>query len=158
MKRMVLFFLCLTGLGFVHSQVETMKINKETFLKPSLNSLGYLMLNVDTVIWQQTMASIGIPALPANKKVNVMEYKKTADGLSQYVGFDDRFWVLTIIWKDESGNNYITKELKKSLKKNLYNNTGYYKIQYQGYDLIIEIESNKEKAINEMITVEIERK
>lgn len=153
-----LFILFIVSLGLLSAQVESMKINKEVFLKPSVNSLGFLMTNVDSVIWNDNLLPLKIPTLPTGLKVTALEYKKVVNGMTQYINFDDRFWVLTIIWKDESGKNLITKDLKKELKKHEYNTTGYYKIDYKGTSLIISIDSNKEKVVNEMITVEIERK
>lgn len=153
-----LFLLLALSIGCINAQVESMKINNEFFLKPSVNTLGFLMTNVDSVVWNDNLLPLKIPSLPSGAKVTALEYKKVFKGMSQYINFDDRFWVLTIIWKDESGKNLITKGLKKELKKHEYNTTGYYKIDYKGTSLIISIDSNKEKSINEMITVEIERK
>lgn len=153
-----LIIILMFSLGLMNAQVESMKINNEVFLKPTVSTLGFLMMNVDSVIWNNNLFPLKIPSLPSGAKVTALEYKKVVKGMSQYINFDDRFWVLTIIWKDESGKNFITKGLKKELRKHEYNTTGYYKIDYKGTSLIISIDSNKEKTVNEMITVEIERK
>lgn len=152
---LVLWFLFL-GAGL--AQVSSITINKQTFLNPTIESMGYLMENVDSVKWNEALLPMGIPSLPASMKVNALEYKKSVNGITQYIGFDDRYWVLTIIWKDESGKNILSSGLKKKLKGKNHTVPGTYKIQYKGMDLIISIETNKDKVVNEMITMEIERK
>jgi hypothetical protein len=147
-------FMCIIC-GF--SQVSSVTFNKQKFFEPTVESMGYLMTNVDSVIWNSSLLPLGIPSLPAGQKVNALEYKKKVDGFTQYIGYDDRYGVLTVIWKDESGKNSFAKPLQKKLKKNQYNVAGTYKISYKGLSVIISVESNKDKGINEMITMEIER-
>ncbi len=147
----------LTGICF--SQVEKMMVDNETFFQPTLGSMGYLMANVDSVVWNESLLPMGFKSLPPAQKVNALEYKKSIADLTQYIGFDERFGVLTVIWKDESGNNLITNDLKKALKGKEHTTIGYYKTQLNGKDVIIGIESEKKgKGVNEMITIEIERK
>ena len=152
------FFLFFFIPGTVYSQIETMKINKETFFSPSIASMNYLMINVDSVKWNESLLPLGFKSLPTPQKINALEYRKSQNGITQYIGFDDQYWVLTVIWKDESGKNMISNDLKKSLKGKDQKSPGIYKIEYGGQNLIIGIESDKDKVINEMITVEIERK
>lgn len=151
-------FLFFLSIGISYSQIESVKVNKETFFKPSIASMSYLMFNVDSVKWNESLFPLGFKSIPPLQKVSALEYKKSQNGMTQYIGFDDRFWVLTIIWKDESGKNMISVELKKSLKGKDQKTPGIYKIQYGGQDLVIGIESSRDKVVNEMITVEIERK
>lgn len=165
MKTKFLLLLLAICFGITYSQVETMEINKEIFVSPSVSSMGYLVLNADTAKWNESFLSIGLFPVPASQKAKgyKMEFKKSVNGMSQYfglknIGIDARFFVLIIIWKDESGKNLISADLKKELKKHEFNDTGYYKIEYNGQILTIEIETDKGKVINEMITVEFEKK
>lgn len=152
---LIVLFICAT---WNYAQVSSVTFNKQTFFNPTVESMGFLMTNVDSVIWNKTLLPMGIPSLPAGMKVNALEYKKKVDGFSQYIGYDDRYGVLTIIWKDESGKNSFAKGLRKKLKKNELKVPGTYRIDYKGLSMIISIEGNKDKGINEMITMEIERK
>jgi hypothetical protein len=140
------------------SQVSTITINKQKFFQPTIEGMAYLFENVDSNIWNATLIPLGITSLPLSKKVNALEYKKTAGGYSEYIGMDDRYWVLSIIWKDDLGKNFLSTSLKKQLKGKETNVGGTYRFKYKENDLIITIESNKDKAIYEMITMEIERK
>ncbi len=150
----VLFF----SITCSYAQVSTVTFNKQSFFNPTVESMGYLMSHLDTATWNKTLLTIGFAELPANMKVNVLEYKKKIDGFSEYIGFDDSYGVFTVIWKDESGNNSFATGLRKKLKKNAHTTPGTYRVDYKGVFVIIGIESNKDKGINEMITMEIERK
>jgi hypothetical protein len=142
----------------MYAQVSSFKIKDQSFIEPTMDGISYLFTHVDSVDWNNVMFPLGFKSIPPYKKVNALEYKKEVEGISEYVGFDDQYWVLTFIWKDPSGKNLISKNLRKALKKNEYNSSGTYKIQYNGLDFIISMESNKEKAVYEMITIEQERK
>jgi hypothetical protein len=140
------------------AQVESFSIDKDVFLKPSIQSIGYLMENVDTNKYKEVLYPLKFESIPANQRAHGLEYKKSVADRSQYIAFDERYGVLTIIWKDITGKHYISKELLKSLKGKDYNAPGYYKIQYKSMDLVIGVETIKDHGLNEMITVEIERK
>lgn len=156
MKKAFLFlFINLTGALF--SQLESIKIEGEPFLNPTLNSLSYLISNIDSVKYNQALLPLGFHWLPATKNTNLQEYKKLKNSNTQYVAFDAKYLLLTITWKDESGKNPISSALKKSLKGKEHTTPGCYKTLIQERNVIICIETKKEKAINEMITVEIVR-
>ena len=140
------------------AQVESFTIGKDVFIKPTIQSIGYFMENVDTNKYNEVLYPLKFKSIPAAQRAHGLEYKKTVEDFSQYIAFDERYWVLTIIWKDMKGKHYISKELSKSLKGKDYNAPGYYKIQYKTMDLVIGVETIKDHGINEMITVEIERK
>lgn len=140
------------------SQVSSVTFNKQSFFNPTIESMGYLLTHVDSSSWNKALLPLGIPSLPLEMKVNALEYKKKVSGYTQYVGYDDHYGVLTVIWKDESGKNSFATPLRKKLKKSETKVSGIYKTDYQGLSLIISIEGNKDKEINEMITVEVERK
>lgn len=156
LKGLALFFLVCFEMGY--SQVETFKASNQTFVKPSLISLGSLMSNVDSVYWNKALIKEGFVWLPVNQRTYLLEYKKTASGYSQYVGFDHGYGVLTIIWTDDNGKISLCKSLKKALRKKDYQVPGTYRTTVNNLDLIIMLESRKEKSIHEMITVEIARK
>jgi hypothetical protein len=158
MKKSFALIVLLFCLAFNYAQVSSITFNKQTFFNPTIESMGFLMTNVDSVIWNQTLLPMGIPSMPVNMKVNALEYKKKVTRFTQYIGYDDRYGVLTVIWKDESGKNSFIKGLRKKLKKKEYNTPGTYKIDYKGLSVIISLEGTKDKEINEMITMEIERK
>ena len=150
-----LVFLC-AGTGF--SQVTSFSVNKQSFVSPTVESMAYLMQHIDSLKWNEVLLPLGFKSLPTSMKVNILEYDKKVNGMSQYIGYDDGYGVLTIIWKDESGKTLISGNLKKALKGKDYNTPGFYKTDYKGTGLVIGIESSKAKVINEMITVEFERK
>lgn len=159
MKRIFyisILLVLITGAGY--TQLSSFNINKQTFVKPTVESFGYLMENVDTSKWNEVLLPLKYQLLPAHARVHSLEYKKATEAQSQYIGFDDRYWVLTIIWKDATGKILVSKDLKKSLKGKEHSTPGFYKVEYKGMNLIIGIETLKEKEISEMITVEIERK
>ena len=153
----IILWVSLLPVGFVFSQVESMSVGKEKFLNPTINSVSYLMNNIDSVIYNQVLLPLGLISLPSSQKVNALEYKKSKNGITQYIGFDDRFGVLTVTWKDESGKNFMSSVLKKSLKGKEHTVPGCYKTMVNTQNIIICIESKKDKTINEMITVEFER-
>jgi hypothetical protein len=151
----VFMFMIINGM---YAQVSKFKIRDEVFVEPTLDAISFLFSNIDSVKWNDALLPLHFKSIPAAKKVTALEYKKESDGVSEYIGFDDRYGVLTFIWRDELGKNMISKNLKKTLKKKEYNSSGTYKIQYNGFNFVISIETTKDKAINEMITVEQERK
>lgn len=156
LRRVVICVCFIIGIGY--SQIETFKSGKETFVKPGLNTLGLLMTNIDTVYWNKALLPIGFRWLPQSERMYLLEYKKKVQGYSQYVGFDHGYGVLTIIWTDDSGKLSICKGLKKALKKKDYQVPGTYKTMVNNLNLIISLETRKEKSIHEMITVEVARK
>jgi hypothetical protein len=157
-RNIVIFMLFGISVLDGFSQVTSVNLNKQKFFLPTIEGMAYLFENVDSNIWNTTLLPLGIISLPLWAKVNALEYKKTAGGFSEYIGMDDRYWVLSVIWKDDSGKNYLSTNLKKQLKGKETGVSGTYRIKYKDKDLIISIESNKDKAIYEMITMEIERK
>src|SRR5688572_29392425 len=159
MKRLVYIIVafCL-GSYNIYSQVKSFKIKDQGFIEPTMDGINYLFTHVDSVDWNNVMYPLGFKSIPFSQRFTALEYKKEYQGISEYIGFDAKYGVLTFIWKDPSGKNIISKEMKKALKKKEYNSSGTYKIQHNGLDYVISLESNKEKAVYEMITVELERK
>lgn len=157
-RAWLLNVIVLISCGNIFSQVTSFKIGDQYFVKADIETLSFLTTHIDSVEWNNKLLPIGFKSVPANKKATALEYTKEANGVYEYINFDDRYMVLTIIWKDASGKNIITKELKKTLKKKEYNSSGTYKINHNGFDFVISLDSNKEKTVYEMITVEQERK
>lgn len=158
MRKLVYILICIFASNHLCAQVSSFKIKEESFVEPTMEGISYLFTHVDSVEWNNIMLPLGFKSVLPSKKVTALEYKKEVEGVSEYIGFDDRYWVLTFIWKDASSKNLISKNLKKVLKKKEYNSSGTYKINFNGLDFIIAMESNKEKAVYEMITIELERK
>ncbi len=157
MKKGLLYVLIFIG-GPLFGQVTKFEINEETFVLADIETLSFLSSHADTVEWNKNLSKIGFKYIPPTQQSKLLEYKKEVNGIYEYINFDTKYKVLTLIWKDRSGKNIITKSLKKTLKKKEYNSSGTYKIQHNSIDYMITFESNKEKAIYEMITVEIEKK
>jgi len=149
MKK-ALYFLFLVSWSSLNSQT-----NKA--FEPAIESMSYLMLNVDTSIWNAKLASLGLKEVE-EKHENQIEYTKTQSDVYQYVGFDIQYGVLTIIWKDASGKKSIIGALKKQLKGKETSTPSTYKFNYGGIDYVVGVETKKDKGIYEMITMEFERK
>lgn len=158
MQKLLYILICIFASNHLYAQVSSFKIKDQPFIEPTMDGISYLFTHIDSVEWNKVMFPLGFKSIPSSQKVTALEYKKDVEGVSEYIGFDDKYWVLTFIWKDASGKNLISKDLKKALKKKEYNSSGTYKINHNGLDFIIAMESNKEKAVYEMITVELERK
>ena len=119
MKRLLYIMIPLFFVSnHLYAQVSSFKINDQAFIEPTMDGITYLFTHVDSVDWNNVMFPLGFKSVPASQKVTALEYKKEVNGVSEYVGFDDRYWVLTFIWKDGSGKNLVSQKLKKTLKKN----------------------------------------
>src|SRR6478735_6873750 len=103
------------------------------FFQPTVENMSYLMAHVDTNLWNQKLNSVGL-RFSKEKVENQVEYKKQADDIYQYVGYDVVYGVLTVVWKDASGKKSIIGDLKKELKGKETNTPSTYKLNYGGVD------------------------
>src|SRR5688572_13354763 len=115
MIRFIFLFLACVG-NFTFAQVETFRISDELYFNPTQNSMSYMMANLDTSAWNKVLKPMGFKPVPELNRIHALEYKKITKTNSQYISFDDRFGVLTIIWLDERRQHSMSSMLKKSLK------------------------------------------
>jgi len=144
--------------GSLFAQVSDVKINNQSFVLANMETLSFLSTHVDTGSWNKNLGTKGFKNIKPTTKNISLSYVKDTMGIYECINYENIYEVLTIIWKDASGKHVITKELKKTLKKNEYNSSGTYKIEYNSVNYIITYESNKDKTVYEMITVEKEKK
>lgn len=149
------FLFCFSNVGT--SQLQKVTFEKEDFVAPTVENLTWLMSNIDTTSWNNALFPLGFKSLPFEQMVNSLEYKKVAGKMSQYIGLDAQYGVVSMMWKDESGKHYVSKKLRKSLKGKEHEARGFYRVRANDKVWVIGIESNKSKAITEMITIEVEK-